>query len=290
MSTRALIPILLISLCCSCRVQQPVLADKVHLKINTLDSLIRFSVDTRMYNPNGFKYLLKEILFDISYEGEKLGSGTLKEEKMIYPRDTVPLSFNCSLQLNNLHKKHHQMLSADTVHLLLEGEALAEHPLKKVRKSFSVSLPYDMKDFITNTVFNDDLFTEKIEIQNLTSFKSYGLNRSDVQFKIGFRNKQPFDLRLQRFNMIFRLKEGQRPIAQSSLDTPIKLKTKETVELPLNTELYNLNVLKNLGGIFLNAAPLELIGEGSAILNISGYDFEIPIRKVFVTQTDLFQW
>ncbi len=277
--------------CGSCRFQEPVFITSDNLSVKGLSgSILRFSMDSQVYNPTRYKYQLKDVLFDIWYDGVRFGSGKLNLGHDLFPKDTTVLSFDCFFDLKTLQEKQDRILSKDTVEFQFVGEAFAVHPLKKIRKDFAVKVPFGARKFITDAMFGADFVSREIEIQNLASPRNYGLARSNYRFRIGLQNKHPINITLKRFRMEFKAKGTARAFATTTLDTVMELPGLKKVQLPLKAELHHVGLLKNMGSFFWGNGNSQYTGVGSIRLGIASYEFEVPIEKDFDVQINPFQW
>ncbi|PWL38108.1 hypothetical protein DKG77_07390 [Flagellimonas aquimarina] len=274
---------------CSCNVAEPIFISNDNLKFKSVnDSILQFSIDSYIYNPTKLKYQLKELFFDINYDGGKIGNGKLIAPIQIKPKDTIALPFSCNLSLAQLQKKHKQILSKDRVDFYFVGEAFAVHPIKSIRKGFELKIPYQAKSFISNNMLSSDLVFKHIEIEKINPFSNSNPTKSNFRIKIGIHNSQSFDYKIRKIEISLKSKSTNRVVLEGVLDTIVDAPSLQTIKIPLDIESNNLNILQNLGTFFLSSDSSKYIGAGSVTISIEGYDFQIPFLQEFDIETNPF--
>nr|WP_299070378.1 hypothetical protein [uncultured Allomuricauda sp.] len=266
----------------SCGVAEPIFISNSNLQFKEVnDSDFLFTIDANIYNPTGFKYQLKELYFDIKYDAEKVGSGKLTVPQHINAKDTTALPFHCNLNLSQLQKKHKQILSQETSNFLFTGEAFAVHPLKKIRKGLEIKIPYDAKSFITDNILRQDLVLNQMEIEKINPFTWSNPIKSSFRLTIQIHNEQPFDFKIKQVQLSLKSKQTDKVVLNGVLDTIIDAPSHGTIKVPLNIESNNLSLLQNLGSFFLGKDNTKYIGSGFVVIDIEGFDFQIPFIKEF---------
>ena len=266
----------------SCSVTEPIFISNSNMEfkgVNNSDFI--FTVDANVYNPSAFKYQLKELSFDITYDKEKVGSGKLTAPQQINVKDTIALPFFCNLDLSQLQKKHEQILSQDTSNFIFVGEAFAVHPLKKIRKGFEMKIPYNVKSLIADNILSHDLVLSQIEVGEINPFTWSNPIKSSFRLKVQIYNKQPFDFKIKHIELSLKSKQTEKAVLHGILDTIIDAPSHKTVKIPLNVESNNLNLLQDLGNFFWGENKTKYLGSGFIVINIKGYDFQIPFAKEF---------
>ncbi|MEA1785140.1 hypothetical protein U1E44_03480 [Arenibacter sp. GZD96] len=273
----------------SCTVAEPVFISNDNMAFKGLkDSIFYFTVDANVYNPTNYNYELRELLFDVNYDDAKMGSGSLINPQFIKVKDTVALAITGNLSLSQLHKKHKQILAQDKVNFYFTGKAFAVHPLKKIRKSFEVSVPYDAKSFITDNVLSSDLVLNEIEIEKLNPFANLNPLRSYFRLNVHFYNSQSFDFKIEKIEISLKSKQSDKVFLEGVLDSLIHAPSFQKIKVPLDMESDNLNVLQNFGSSFFTKDANKFIGSGFVVVRIENYDFQIPFSKEFEIEGNPF--
>ena len=273
----------------SCSMAEPVFVsnDNLHFK-GVSDSIFQFSVDAKVYNPTHFKYQLRELVFDIKYDNEKMGNGSLAIPQQINPKDTTALPFNCNLSLAQLQKRHTQILSEETVDFYFVGEAFAVHPIKKIRREFEIKIPYNVKNFIIEHLLDSDLVFDQIEIEWINPFSLSNPTNSTMRVTVKIQNKQSFDYKIEKIQLSLKSKRTNKVVLKGVLDSIIDSPSLQTVKIPLDVETNNFNLLQNLSGGLFNDESHKYIGAGYVIIRIGKYGFQIPFLKEFDINTNPF--
>lgn len=266
----------------SCTAVEPVFITNDNLKFKSVnDSIIKFSIDSHVFNPSTYKYQLRELSFDIDYDNEKIGSGQLIAATELKPKDTVILPLDCTLKLYELQKIHREILTQEIINFRFMGEALAVHPLKKIRKNFELKILYNAKSLIVDNLLSSDVILNQIEIQKVNPFAISNVTNTKFRIYIGMHNKQPFDFKIKKIELSLKQEHTNKVILEGVLDTIIDAPKSQTIKIPLDVESNNFNILQNIAGFFLGADRNKYIGTGSVTISIKNYDFQIPFIKEF---------
>ena len=273
----------------SCNMAEPMFVSNDNLKFKGVsDSIFQFSVDAKVYNPTHFKYQLRELVFDIKYDNEKMGSGSLSIPRHINPKDTTALPFNCNLSLKQLQKKHKQILSEETVDFYFVGDAFAVHPIKKIRREFEIKIPYNVKNFIIEHLLDSDLVFDQIEIERINPFSLSNPTNSTMRVTVKIQNKQSFDYKIEKIQLSLKSKRTNKVVLKGLLDSIVDAPSFQTVKIPLDIETNNFNLLQNLSGGIFNDESHKYIGTGYVMIRIGKYGFQIPFLKEFDINTNPF--
>ncbi|PCJ91952.1 MAG: hypothetical protein COA50_16010 [Flavobacteriaceae bacterium] len=266
----------------SCNAVEPIFITNDNLKFKSInDSIIKFSIDSHVFNPSTYKYHLKELVFDIDYDNEKIGSGLLIMPTELKSKDTVALPLDCMLKLYELQKIHQKILTQETISFRFRGEAVAVHPLKKIRKDFELSIPYNAKSLIADNLLSSDVILNQIEIKKANPFAIRSVTKTKFRINISIQNKQPFDYKIKKIEFSLTQEHTDKVILKGVLDTIIDVPKSQIIKIPLDVESNNFNILQNIPGFFLGADRKKYIGVGSVTISIKNHDFQIPFMKEF---------
>ncbi len=273
----------------SCGVSEPVFLASDNLEFKSVkDSIFNFSIDTYIYNPARLTYRLKELNFEVQYEKEKIGYGKLIHPVKIIAKDTMVLPMECSMNLDRLQEKHKELLRNQNANFILEGTAVAVHPLKTSSKDISLNLDYDVKKIIADNMFNNSVTVEQIGIEKLNPFSRNGLTKSALLLNIELQNRQHFDFQIEQIEISLRSQETNKIALKGFMNTPINVNSLESIKIPVEVESNNFNVLQDMGRFILGKGAIKYIGTGYVTIRIQEYQFEIPVQKTFNIEAKLF--
>lgn len=273
----------------ACGVSEPVFISNDHLEFKSVkDSIFNFSIDTYIYNPATVSYQLKELIFDIKHENEKIGYGKLTHPVKIESNDTILLPMGCSMNLAQLQRKHKELFEYQNANFVFEGKAVASHPLKTIRKDISINLDYDLQKVISDNMFKNNVTIERIKVEKINPFSRNGLTKSNLHLNIELRNNQLFDFQITQIELSLRSPKSNKIVLTGTMNTPVNVNRQKTIRIPLDVESHNVNAFFDMSRYIFGKGNVSYRGTGYVTIKIQEYQFKIPVEKEFKIGTKLF--
>lgn len=265
----------------ACCVKKPVFIKMGQVKIIALkDSILETKITFIVYNPNRIKAALRSSDIKTYYKNIAVGTSTLDTVVEVPARDTVKVPMITNINLGNLAKVFPELLAANgTSSFRIEGN----NKVKVLGVVWNIPLKDEVKLNIRNLIINQvgQTFNGNSGF-NLKAFaldKIPGLHKTGFKMNIALKNSMPFDYSIVHLNLDVYKHLGDPAIAHWELPSSLLQKAGETSEIPVQIDVNNLNVLRNLHITDLLHPNLDFLIKGVAEISLQGNLFTIPIEQ-----------
>jgi len=245
--------------------------------IGIVDSTFQISMDLIMYNPNSFGSKLVQSDMAIYYGEEWMGTGVLSHQVDLEAKDTVHLQVVSHINLDKLARFYPDLIGSDSTEFTIQGVSRMRFMLKTFKVKLQDKIQVNTRQVIASELNRYLRDTKDIGIKSLRFDKMSGIGKSSFKAVINFGNNIPFDYTLRDMKVAIHLNNSSSPVANWMLDRPIHQKANAPSEIPLEIDIDNLSLMgvMNLNMLFSQKVELRLVG--SALIEIQGHGFDVPV-------------
>ena len=273
-----LVPAMLSILSFGCA-EKPVFLGIGNIKpIGIVDSTFQISMDLIMYNPNSFGSKLVQSDMALYYGEEWMGTGVLSHQVDLKAKDTVHLQVVSHINLDKLARFYPELIDSDSTEFTIQGVNRMTFMLKSFKVRLQDKIQVNTRQVIASEMNRYLSDTKEIGIKSLSFDKMPGVGKTAFKAVINYGNNIPFDYTLQDLKVAIYVNNSSSPVANWMLDRPIHQKANSTSEIPLEIDIDNLSLMgaMNLNMLFSQKVELRLVG--SALIEIQGHEFDVPVE------------
>ena len=242
--------------------------------LEVVDSIIIARVTADVYNPNSIGAKVKSIDADIYMEGKKVGKIADKTTHQFKGKTVSRITMKTSLNLPEFSALFERIMEQDSSVVEIRGKA-------KIGLGIA-SLKMKMDDKITVSVRKelDKVLNEKFS-KNTIRLKGLNINKisfptSNIKVKIAFRNDLAINYIVEQVNFNLAFQNEKKSFGKGKVMNPINIEKNSTKSISSNISITNKEALKQITRIF---SGKKIYATGTAVINIAGYSFDIPIHQ-----------
>lgn len=242
------------------------------------DSLLLVRMDYVVYNPNDVKTKLKQSSMDIYYSDSLVGQGYLDKQISLAANDTVKVPVRCEITMEKLHKYYPELLASESSIFQVRGNSKVSLLLNSFTIDMDDEIRLNTKEIIHGEIKKNISQANNFKIQSIAATKLPTFSKTELNLQVLAKNNLPLAYTIESMELKFFMDRSDNTVAEWTLAEPLAQKALETVSIPVNASLSNLEIIKNAKLSWLTQKKVNFNILGSADININGYQFNVPIK------------
>lgn len=251
-----------------------------NISINGIkDSIMQIGMDYVVYNPNDVKTKLEESGMSLYYKDSLVGKGHLNKEIPLKANDTIKVPVVCNIQLDKLSQFYPEMLNSNATPFKIKGENKVGLLFNSFTIDVDETIHLDTKGIIEKEVNKNLRQQDNFKIKTVVINSLPGLKKNRFQIIIETTNNLPFDYEINKLQLDFYMNNRtNESVATWNQNEVIYQKSYQKTNIPIEVEVDNFNMLKNMNVSMFFKSKIDLIIAGQVEIKIQDYIFNVPIN------------